>query len=157
MHLPDAPRPTCSAGLPTPTSFPPDVLQVHQYSPPLQTEVFLGWCDKAGFWKGKGHTSGLREATGLLGAYFTLTSPVLRGDQLLSVLICEMETVTLEYHFDEQLLVGGPRIQLSGNAYLTWVTQRPAPLRLAVILSLPEADPPGRGKKQHSVLLPALC
>lgn len=38
-----------------------------------------------------------------------------------------METVTLEYPSDEQLLVGGPRIELSENAYLTWVPQYPAP------------------------------
>lgn len=67
-------------GLPAPTSLPPDVLQVHQCPPPLQTKVFLGWRDEAGFWKGKEHTSGPREATGLLGAFYTLTSPLLRGE-----------------------------------------------------------------------------
>lgn len=75
-----------------------------------------------------------------------------------------METATSsEHRFDdsapEQLLVVGLLIQLSENDYLAWLPQHciPLPPKLAVIIiSLPEADTPGRGKKQYSVLLPAL-
>lgn len=69
-----------------------------------------------------------------------------------------MGTVTSAHRFDdsapEQLLAGGPQSQLSETAHLAWVPQHdtPPPPKLAVIIiSLPEADMPGRGKKSSIV------